>query len=242
MKIFIIKQRNIIVSVVVVCLVILGVFGYKNFIRAETTFWSPLMGVKIAIDPGHGGFDPGASSPSGVTEDKINLQICLKIRELLEQSGANVLMTRETDKGLDTAKSTTIRQRKNEDLRNRRIKINNNKPDVLVSIHLNSFSQASSHGAQVFYKNKCNRSKDIADIVQLNLKNFLDKNNKRLPQSRDSIYLLKKAICPSILIECGFLSNPKEEKLLQTDEYQQKIALAVYMGLLDFFEKDKYGR
>ncbi|WP_066502317.1 N-acetylmuramoyl-L-alanine amidase CwlD [Abyssisolibacter fermentans] len=239
MRIIIIKKRNLLVLPILLILIITSVLTYNKQYNTIPAFSSPIINKVIAIDPGHGGFDPGASGKSGVKEDDINLQICLRIRRLLEQAGGIVILTRETDDGLDTSKSKTIRQRKNEDLRNRRILINESKPNVFVSIHLNSFEQAKYHGAQVFYKNGCSDSKELADIVQKELRRVLDKNNKRVPQSRKTVYLLKMVKCPSILVECGFLSNANEEKMLQDPSYQEKIAWAIYIGLLNYFDEER---
>ncbi|WDV45346.1 N-acetylmuramoyl-L-alanine amidase CwlD [Clostridiaceae bacterium M8S5] len=236
MRIIVIKKKSMGLIILLVCLIVTGFISFNKEEDTITAF-SPIIGKVIAIDPGHGGFDPGASGRTGITEDKINLQICLRIRRLVEQAGGRVVMTRETDKGLDTDKSKTIRQRKNEDMRKRRILINNSNPDAFVSIHLNSFSQSSSHGAQVFYKSRCENSKVLANIVQKELKRVLDNNNKRLPQPRSSIYLLKQVKAPSVLVECGFLSNPREEKLLQAESYQEKIAWSIYIGLINYFDE-----
>ncbi|MBS4537316.1 N-acetylmuramoyl-L-alanine amidase CwlD [Clostridium sp. D2Q-11] len=230
-----IKKRTILL----IPIVILSVFLY--FYQEEETletFSNPIMNKIVILDAGHGGFDPGAIGSQENKEDDINLEITLKLRRLIEQGGGIVVLTREIDEGLDSEESKTYRQRKNEDLRNRRILINGSEPDVLISIHLNSFPQSQYYGAQTFYKKGSEESKMIAKSIQEELRRVLDKNNDRQPQSRDSIYLIREAQCPSVLVECGFLSNNREEQLLNDPEYQQKIAWSIYIGLIKSFEKD----
>lgn len=170
-------------------------------------------------------------------EDDINLDIALRLKRLLEHNGAIVIITREEDTGLYTEKSQTIRQKKNEDLRNRRILTNDSEGDIFITIHLNSFPQAKYYGAQTFYKKGCEKSKMLALIIQEELRNTLDEGNKRVPQPRDSIYLLREVEMPAVLIECGFLSNPTEERLLNTSKYREKVAWGIYVGALRYFDE-----
>lgn len=191
--------------------------------------------IKLIIDPGHGGMDPGTIGVTGIGEAPINLEISSYLMKLLEGSGFEIEMTRYDDNGLYTEKSETVRAKKNEDLRNRVNSINNSTSDLAISIHLNSFPQSQYYGAHVFYKNKCESSKIAADILQENMKNILDKNNKRVPQIKKDIVVLDDSKIPTILIECGFLSNPTEEQKLNTPEYQKKIAWSIYTGILEYF-------
>ncbi len=219
-------------------LLILGiVFVFIERNESVPTMYLPITDKVIAIDAGHGGIDPGAVGKQGVNEDEVNLQIALYLRKLIEENGGVVILTRNDGEGLYTEESKTIREKKNEDLRNRRIEVNNSEPDVLLSIHLNSFPQSQYYGAQTFYKDGCEKSKALAFIVQEELKNVLDKNNKRVPQSRDNIYIIRESEAPAILIECGFLSNPEEERKLNDPKYQQKIAWAIYIGVMRYFNE-----
>lgn len=193
--------------------------------------------IKILIDPGHGGVDPGTSGDSNKAEAPINLDISTKLMHFLEISGFEVEMTRYDDDGLYTDNSKSIREKKNEDLRNRVKTINNSDADLAVSIHLNSFPQKQYYGAHVFYKKNCEMSKTAAEMLQGNLKEMLDKNNKRVPQVKKDIKIMDDAAVPIVLIECGFLSNPEEERKLLSDEYQEKIAWSIYTGLIQFFNE-----
>lgn len=228
-----IRKRNIIFIPIIILSVFLYFYQQEKTIE---TFSNPIMDKIVVLDAGHGGFDPGAIGSLEMKEDDINLEITLRLRRLIEQGGGIAVLTREIDEGLDSEESKTYRQRKNEDLRNRRILINGSEPDIFISIHLNSFPQPQYYGAQTFYKAGSEESKLIAKSVQDELRRVLDKNNDRQPQSRDSIYLIREAQCPSILVEGGFLSNKKEEQLLNDPEYQQKIAWAIYVGIIKYYE------
>ncbi len=198
----------------------------------------PTTNKIIVIDPGHGGVDPGAISDNGKKEKDITLNISLKLKRLLEQSGTVVILTRSEDVGLYTEKSRTYSQKKNEDLRNRRIMVNDIAPDIFITIHLNSFPQKRYYGAQTFYQKGSEKGKRLAELIQEELKNVLDKNNKRVPQSRDTIYLLREVNATSILVECGFLSNANEARQLCDTKYQEKIAWSIYTGIIRYFNEE----
>ena len=234
MKVIFIKKRTLlIIPVIIVSLVLF--FALRD--EAVPTFYLPITNKVIAIDPGHGGLDPGALGSLGKHENHITLEIVLRLRTLIEQSGGVVILTRDIDESLHTEKSTTIRQKKNEDLRNRRILINESEPDVFLTIHLNSFPQPQYYGAHVFYKKGCDNSKKLSLLIQEEFRNILDKENKRVPQPRDSVYLVKQSESPSVLVEAGFLSNPNEERLLNESKYQEKIAWSIYIGLIRYFNE-----
>ncbi len=193
--------------------------------------------IKILIDPGHGGIDPGTTGDLNISESVLNLDISEKLMKFLEGSGFEVEMTRYDENGLYTEKSKTIRGKKNEDLANRVEMINNSNSDLLISVHLNAFPQKQYYGAHVFYKKNCEKSKIAAEILQENLKNILDKDNKRVPQAKKDIKILDNSIIPTVLIECGFLSNNEEEKKLVSDEYQEKVAWAICVGVIKYFNE-----
>lgn len=207
--------------------------------EAEPTFYLPVTNKVIAIDAGHGGIDPGATGKLKKTENEINLAIALKLRKLIEQNGGIVILTREDRGGLYTEKTPTVREKKNEDLRNRKLLVNKSEPDIFISIHLNSFPEKQYYGAQTFYKKGCTKSENLANIVQESLRNSLDKENKRQPQPRDTLYLIREVEKPSVLIECGFLSNANEEKLLNKSKYQEQIAWGIYTGIVNYFNETK---
>ncbi|MTI48297.1 N-acetylmuramoyl-L-alanine amidase CwlD [Sporosalibacterium faouarense] len=238
MRIIRIKIRWLIISIIIVGLLSISLLLFKGN-KDEVTTTMSIANKVIVIDPGHGGVDPGAISNSGVKEKNINLLIAKKLKRLLEQSGTIVILTREEDVGLYTEKSTTYRQKKNEDLRNRRIMANEINPDIFITIHLNSFPQSRYYGAQTFFQQGSEEGKKLAVLIQEELKNVLDEDNGRVPQSRDTIYLLREVKALAVLIECGFLSNPEESSLLNNPVYQEKIAWSIYTGIIRYLNEEK---
>jgi N-acetylmuramoyl-L-alanine amidase len=230
MKVFSVRKENILV---VIYLFIIF-FGLASTIRNEVVpaFSMPLSKKIVLIDPGHGGWDPGTVSKQNDLEKDINLQISLKLQQFLEQGGAFVLTTRTEDEALSKNKSGDMQQRKTI--------ANTTKADILVSIHQNSHPSSKAQGAQVYYFNNSDKSQLLADSVQAQLVSFVDPTNKRLSESSASYYVLKQTTLPAVLVECGFMSNYAELKKLQDDEYQSKIAWAIYMGIIDYFNSDKY--
>ena len=180
----------------------------------------------------------GAESSKGVTEAQINLQIALKLQKLLEQSGSTVILTRSDENEIYDAGSDTIREKKVSDMKNR-VKIGNeSSADIFVSIHLNKIEQSQYDGWQTFYKGNNEESKKLAMSIQNNLNEAIQKENSRTPAQLNTIYLMKYVEIPIVIVECGFLSNPQEESLLQTEEYQNKLAWGIYNGIADYFYKD----
>ncbi len=196
----------------------------------------PVKGRIIVVDAGHGGIDGGAVSADGTKEKDINLIIARYLESYLKQGGAKVIMTRTDDISLHQNENSTTRQKKREDLLNRKEIANSSGADMLVSIHLNKFSEEKYSGAQVFYETNFIKSKEIANSVQNSLKNQLNKNNNRVEMKIDSSKLqFQNLNIPAIIVECGFLSNSDEAKLLNTEEYQKKVALSIYLGILNYY-------
>ncbi len=191
--------------------------------------------TKLIIDAGHGGIDGGASSNSGLLEKDINLQISQKLDILSNFFGVHTLMTRKYDNSLEYDPSASIRTNKNNDL-NKRLEIANSYENaIFISIHLNKFEQNQYYGAQVFYSPNDENNNTIAQILQKNLILGLDpKNTRKAKEASDSIYLMKHITIPAFIIECGFLSNEDESKLLETNEYQKQIAISILSALSEF--------
>jgi N-acetylmuramoyl-L-alanine amidase len=204
-----------------------------------STWTLPLAGTVIAIDPGHGGIDGGASSPDGkIVEKDITLQISLYLRDFLQQSGAFVVMTREEDKDLATPEADRMGYRKSEDIRNRVKFINESAPDFAVSIHLNSIPSPRWSGAQTFYYPAYKESGEMAYFIQDEIKRVLG-NTTREPKKTDDIFLIREVKCPSVLVEVGFLSHAEEARRLKTEEYQKAMANAIYQGILRHYTGEK---
>ena len=190
----------------------------------------------ILIDAGHGGIDGGTSSLSGTVEKKINLSIAIKLKDSLQKMGYDVVMTREEDTGL-YSRSGNIRGRYLEDLNNRCDLKKASNCDIFISIHLNFFPESQYYGAQVWYSDYKD-SATLATIIQKNFRIDLDPNNKRVQKPAKNAYKILRVNddMPSVLVECGFLSNYEEEQKLKSDEYQQKIADSICKSTGEFLK------
>ena len=188
----------------------------------------PMLDARIVLDAGHGGWDPGKKGTDGANEKELNLAVVGKLAEYLEQGGAEVILTRESDDALGEGKRTDMAER-------RRI-ANESGADILVSIHQNAFPSAKVRGAQVFYHNSSGNGKVLAECVQESLRHRVDGSNNRQAKENKDYYILRTTEIPAVIVECGFLSNAEEEKLLNDATYQEKLAWAIYCGILDYFE------
>ena len=228
--------KHIIFGVVSFTLMFVAIFEIESA-SEETMKHMPVTNKVIILDAGHGGIDPGKLSNDKLIQEKdVNLSITLKLRELLESSGAVVVLTREDDSSLYTEDgSKTIRQKYNENLKNRKKIIQESNANMFVSIHSNAFTESKYYGAQTFYPKGKEDSYQLSKIIQNELKRVVDNTNNREMKATDDIYVLKDNEIPSVLIECGFLSNDKEAKLLNDEAYQEKIAWAIYVGIQKYF-------
>lgn len=217
-------------------------FSLNDFINAseiQNHFQVKTADKKIIlIDPGHGGMDGGAQSKNGTVEKNINLSISLKLRKALQDEGFKIVMTREEDKGLYTD-SGKVRKKKNEDLENRcKIKDESN-CNMFISIHLNMFPQSKYYGSQVWYSSNPD-SQRLAHIMQENFRNDLRDDSKRVEKAAlDSYKILRcRKDIPSVIVECGFLSNPSDESKLKSEEYQQKIAESLRKSIKSYYASE----
>ena len=224
-------MKKVIVAIIT-CLLII------TYIVPVDTFALDNSDKVILIDPGHGGIDGGAQSKTGTVEKDINLQIALKLRDKLEEKGYKVYMTRDEDEGL-YQKGNTVKEKKREDL-NRRVEMKKETEcDIFVSIHQNMFPQSKCYGAQVWYASNDN-SYNLATVVQDSIKESVKDNNKRVAKPAAEAYLIlrDKYEGASILVECGFLSNPDEEVKLKSDDHQNLIVEGISNGIDKYFDGD----
>ncbi len=190
----------------------------------------------VVIDPGHGGRDPGKVGVNNALEKEINLAISYKVKALLEQNDFEVILTRQTDEGLYTDSDVS---KKSGDMRRRVAIINDNDPIVAVSIHQNSFPDESCKGTQVFYHVNSPNGKMFGELMQQAIEETVNNGKHRSAKSNNNYYMLKNTECPTVIVECGFLSNYEECELLCTEEYQDKIAWGIYMGIVRYINKSE---
>lgn len=193
------------------------------------------LGRQLSLMLGHGKPDEGAQSSRGTTEAETNLKIALKLQNLLEQSGASVILTRSDENAIYDIDAKTLKQKKISDIHNR-VKIGNeSSADIFVSIHLNKIPQQQYDGWQTFYNAKSTEGQKLAVSIQNNLNEAIQKENNRVAKTIDNIYIIKHVEIPTTIVECGFLSNPEEEQKLLNDEYQNRLSWGIYNGIIDYF-------
>ena len=185
----------------------------------------------VVIDAGHGGADPGKVSVDGSLEKDINLQIALKLQNFLQMQDVDVVLTREADAGLYDENASN---KKVQDMKNRVSIIEERQPALTVSIHQNSYHEEYVHGAQAFYYESSEKSKELAERIQHVMMLELDRDNARQAKANDSYYLLKKTSTPIVIVECGFLSNYEEAQKLSSELYQEKVAWAIHMAIMQY--------
>lgn len=222
---FLVIKRN---SLVIYAVTLLSVFSVIFVYAARNTPSDYRFdGKTIIIDAGHGGIDSGAVGKSGSYEKDLNLLMAKELEAALKTEGYNVIMTRKDDSLKGEGKNIKKADTKY------RLKIGNENPDALfLSIHMNSFTDAVSRGSQIFYAPKNPQSKEFAGILRECLKKGVDpENNRFIKEAYNSIYIMKNIISPAVLIECGFLSNRSEEKLLNTPDYRTKFVSSVVQAI-----------
>ena len=212
-------------------LLLLSFFCSRQGYHMVTTLMKPSDPVTVVIDAGHGGSDPGKVGIGNLLEKDINLQIAQYLKQYLAVNDVRVIMTREIDEGLSTSTTNS----KASDLSNRKEIIFQNNPVATVSIHQNSFPAQSAHGAQVFYGQNMKKSKKLADILQKRLLE-MDPSNHRVAKANSDYYLFRDNPYTTVIVECGFLSNPEEASWLKDTDYQKKIAWMLHLGIIEYIQ------
>lgn len=225
------------VVIMVICFVMISSRG-SGYARRVSS--NALRTVTVIVDAGHGGMDGGATAADGTVEKDINLSIALKLRDMLDTAGYNVIMTRETDDDIADDSAKTVRQQKVSDIKNR-MKIIEQTPDALfVSIHQNHYGGPSYSGAQVFYSKNNPESEKLAKAIQQDIRSLIQPQNQRaVKRTGTEIYLLYHAQSPAVMVECGFLSNADETLKLKDDNYQNAMAFSVMCGITDYLKQDE---
>lgn len=227
MKVLIWRKR-IILIVLCVLLCVAGVTVYFTAIRLT---FQPKPLYTIVIDAGHGGRDGGAVGSSGVTESELNLLYAKQLASLCDDFGIGVTMTRSDMNGLYDESASN---KKKSEMERRKNIINSSGADIMISIHMNSFPLSSSNGAYVFYAKGSDEGYTLAKSVQTSLCQSFD--NARQYVSVGDYFVLNYSTMPSVLVECGFLSNPEEENNLISKEYCEKFCYSLLVGILDYFQ------
>lgn len=223
----VIKLKPILMVVGIVMASVLlsvGIVGVVNIKEIPKTSYT------IVVDAGHGGRDDGCSGDNGSKESEINLKVAKSLKKYLEDYGINVVMTRCDGNALYDANATNFKE---SDMQNRIKLINEANPHMVISIHQNSFSDSDIRGAQAFYQEGKEESRLFADGVQSQLISQLP--SARSECNKGDYYLLKESNYPAIIVECGYLTNNEEEKLLMSDDYQNKVSYAIMCGVVKYF-------
>ncbi len=232
MKFLVIKKQTI-KNILIVLLTFVLAFSILTISKNVFATTTEKINYTIVLDAGHGGIDGGSEGVlTGVKESELNLKVTKKLEKLLNTFGFNVVLTRTNADGLYSQLATNKKQ---DDMKKRKEIIQKSKPNMVVSIHMNSFPNKHERGAQVFYQVGEETSKQLAQTIQNEMiKNLVE---AREFCNHSDLYILQCTQNPSVVVEGGFLSNPEEEALLITDEYQEKLAYSVFCGILKFFEK-----
>ncbi|MGN0312176.1 MAG: N-acetylmuramoyl-L-alanine amidase [Lachnospiraceae bacterium] len=218
-------------TLILTALIVLNV--KNDLVKAGTTAATKKAGYTIVVDSGHGGQDPGKIGVDGQVEKDLNLAIATSLQEKLVEHNVHVIMTRTED----VTATGEVNSSKGEDMNARIRMINDENVDLCVSIHQNSYTSSDIHGAQAFYYTASEEGKALANSIQNRLVSDVDPENTRVEKADSSYYILVHSSCPTVIVECGFLSNPEEAKKLSDKEYQEKTATAICDGILDYFSR-----
>ena len=222
----VIKFRHIILCLIVV---VVGVSLSVGIVKTSNVN-TPKKSYTIVIDAGHGGRDDGCTGLNGTKESPINLAIAKKLKNYLETLNIKVVMTREDANGLYDANATNFKVSDME----RRVKIiEDANPHMVISIHQNAYGDRSQYGGQVFFQEEDEKSFEFGECIQSMFISYL--HSPRTGVIAGDYYLLKESRLPAVIVECGYLSNENEEQLLQTEEYQEKIAYTIMCGVVKYF-------
>ncbi len=227
----IIEKKLIIFTAVFTFLAFTFVFG---LVRAITVFENKPGAYTVILDAGHGDPDGGAVGAEGTLEKDINLAIVLKAKEIFEAKGIRVILTRMGDSSLSSDKDKTIREKKKTDMKARRAIMEKSKADLFISIHMNSFPNKNANGLHIFYSKNHPELESLADELQVRISEITGAKTHSIKTADEKLFLMKNPPIGAILVECGFISNPDEEKKLKSDEYQNKIAWSIAEAVTEY--------
>lgn len=230
-----IKKRYVL-GIIIMLFLMVQIY-HMSVVKVEeesvTTMSYVLANKVIVIDPGHGGRDPGKIGVSGVPEKEINLEVSKRLATVLGQMGAAVILTRDTDIDLSDSSATGWHGKKRQDLSRRAGLANERNADLYISVHCNAFSSPKEHGAQVFSHPQSPEAKILAETIQKEMALILGNTTRKAKQV--DYYAIRKTKMPAVIVEIGFITNPKEDKLLQDPLYQSKVAWSMAAGIIKYF-------
>ena len=226
------KKLELYMGIVMICIIYACSINTKK--ESVSAYNQTEDKITIMVDAGHGGNDPGKVSVSNDLEKDINLQIALKLRDILKSQDIEVVMTRETDDGLY---EEGVSNKKVSDMKKRVELAKDKQVDMVVSIHANSYVNDSVCGAQVFYYKDSDGGEVLAELIQKNISKVSTLNSDRDAKPNNDYYILRNVSVPSVIVECGFLSNPAEASMLKNEEYQRKIAWSIHLGIMEYLNQ-----
>lgn len=233
---FLVIKKRLMILIGVVILVLGALAGITAIVKTTVTSAADTKQFTVVLDAGHGGVDKGVVGvTSKVSEAEMNLKITKEVKKLLEANNINVVLTRETEAGLYGDSLDNFKKR---DMAERKRIINESKPNVVVSIHCNKFPSASRRGAQVFFDKNSENSKEFANLIQNSLNTLNKRETEREYEALSGdYYILKCSPYTSVIVECGFLSNPDDDKLLNDDKYRSELSYNIYSAINGFLLK-----
>ena len=227
---FVLKRRNIlIISVLLITAITFIVcFGALASIPTSDALSHK---VKVVLDAGHGGVDGGVSGvKTGIKESELNLAVVKKLENHLSNAGISVVLTRSSEAGLYGVAAGNLKRK---DMKKRKEIINEAQPNLVISVHMNNYSLSTRRGAQVFYKKSDDRAKLLANCIQESF-NTMEEAVRECNVLTGDYYILNCSNYPTVIAECGFLSNPEDEALLISEEYQDAIAYSIFKGIVAY--------
>lgn len=233
MIVFLRKGSAFLLSVAILCTAALLAIACSsvNIPTSETI----ALEKAVIIDAGHGDPDGGALGSDGTREAELNLAVAQRLAQLFAEADTQVIMTRTTSEGIHDKELVGISAQKKSDMRRRREIQQSMDGALFISIHMNYFSDSKYYGAQVVYDGQSDTSKRLAECIQASLKEHVDEeNNREAMKSNGKLFLLKSPSVPSVIVECGFMSNANELAMLKSEEYQDRLAKAIYIGAQNY--------
>lgn len=232
----VLRKKNIISLLLCIAVGIMTGLGIQYIPKAHTFGFGSDQKLRVIVDAGHGAPDGGAVGANGTLEKDINLAISKKVQEVLEGKGIDVIMTRMGDSGLQTDQNAPLRDMKRSDMNTRLSIMKKSNSDLFITIHMNYFQQKSVNGLHIFYSKNHSEIAPLAEAIQERMNDVTGAKTHAIMAADKSLFLMKNPPIPSILVECGFLSNAQEETKLNDDDYQSRVAWAIADSVEKYYQ------